>query len=249
MPFTFVHPAIILPLKKGFPRWFSMTGLIVGSLAPDFEYFIRMKIQSIYSHTILGTFTFNLPVGICLAFIFHLIVKKDLIENLPTSWQRKLPALKELDWSTYFKKNWLIVCISILIGASSHIFWDAFTHRDVYFVELLDLKRTVTTYYIPIYKILQHLSTLVGGLLIMTYFFRMPTKASTTKKPSLKYWVSLAILTIMILIIRLVFGLNIYEYGNVIVSGITAIMVSMVVFSFLKNKNERLKIKARLMKH
>ena len=52
MPFTFSHPAIILPLKKLPKKYISMTGLIVGSIAPDFEYFLRMK--SKYSHTMSG---------------------------------------------------------------------------------------------------------------------------------------------------------------------------------------------------
>ncbi len=51
MPFTFSHPAIILPLKYLPQNWFSLTGLIIGSLTRDFEYFIRMKVRSNYSHT------------------------------------------------------------------------------------------------------------------------------------------------------------------------------------------------------
>ncbi|WP_262496247.1 DUF4184 family protein [Flavobacterium piscis] len=39
MPFTFSHPAIILPLKYLPKNWISLTGLIIGSLTPDFEYF------------------------------------------------------------------------------------------------------------------------------------------------------------------------------------------------------------------
>ncbi|WP_240482010.1 DUF4184 family protein [Flavobacterium psychrophilum] len=39
MPFTFSHPAIILPLRYLPRQWFSLTGLIIGSLTPDFEYF------------------------------------------------------------------------------------------------------------------------------------------------------------------------------------------------------------------
>jgi hypothetical protein len=42
MPFTFAHPAIVLPLKHLPKRWYSLTGLIIGSMTPDFEYFIRM---------------------------------------------------------------------------------------------------------------------------------------------------------------------------------------------------------------
>ena len=44
MPFTFSHPAIVLPLVRKSGHWFSATGLIIGSLTPDFEYFMRMRI-------------------------------------------------------------------------------------------------------------------------------------------------------------------------------------------------------------
>ena len=54
MPFTFSHPAIVLPLKYLPKKWFSFTGLIIGSMTPDFEYFLRMKVKSDYSHTLNG---------------------------------------------------------------------------------------------------------------------------------------------------------------------------------------------------
>ncbi|SEF46838.1 protein of unknown function [Flavobacterium urumqiense] len=41
MPFTFSHPAIILPFLKN--KKLSATALIIGSMSPDFEYFFRMK--------------------------------------------------------------------------------------------------------------------------------------------------------------------------------------------------------------
>lgn len=81
MPFTFSHPAIILPLKKLPKKYISMTGLIVGSITPDFEYFLRMK--SKYSHTISGILWYDLPMGIFLAFIFHNLIKEALINNMP----------------------------------------------------------------------------------------------------------------------------------------------------------------------
>lgn len=52
MPFTFSHPSIVLPLTYLPKKWISLTGIVIGSLTPDFEYFLRMKIQSTYSHTI-----------------------------------------------------------------------------------------------------------------------------------------------------------------------------------------------------
>lgn len=81
MPFTFAHPAIILPLPFLNKRWFSLTGLIIGSMIPDFEYFIRMRIQSIYSHTLAGIFWFDLPLALLISFIFHNKVKNLLFQN------------------------------------------------------------------------------------------------------------------------------------------------------------------------
>lgn len=126
MPFTFSHPAIVLPFLRS--RKFSATGLIIGSMCPDFEYFIRMKVQSNISHTFLGLLFFNLPIGLLAAFLFHEIIKTNLIENSPSFLQNRLVSLKHLKWKHYFKENYLYVIISILIGAISHIFWDAFSH-------------------------------------------------------------------------------------------------------------------------
>lgn len=104
MPFTFSHPAIILPLTYLPKKWFSLTGLVIGSLTPDFEYFIRMRIKSDYSHTIEGLFWFDLPLGLLIAFIFHNIVRDSLFDNLPTFLNSRISKFKQLKWNEHFKK-------------------------------------------------------------------------------------------------------------------------------------------------
>ena len=106
MPFTFSHPAIILPLNYLPKKWISLTGLVIGSLTPDFEYFIRMKIESNYSHTFWGIFWFDLPLGILLTFIFHNIVKTELFKNLPKELNQRFVTEEELNWSNYFAEKW-----------------------------------------------------------------------------------------------------------------------------------------------
>ncbi len=71
MPFTFSHPAIVLPFGLIGQRYFSMTALIIGSMTPDFEYFLRLRVRSDFSHTLFGVFWFDLPLGIVLCFVFH----------------------------------------------------------------------------------------------------------------------------------------------------------------------------------
>lgn len=81
MPFTFSHPAILLPFLKN--KKLSATALIVGSTSPDLEYFFRMRMQSEISHTFSGIFLIDFPLGFIVMFVFHEIIKKPLIENAP----------------------------------------------------------------------------------------------------------------------------------------------------------------------
>ncbi|WCC47669.1 DUF4184 family protein [Tenacibaculum finnmarkense] len=239
MPFTFSHPAIVLPLKNIFGKWISLTAIIIGSLTPDFEYFLRMKIQSNFSHTILGTLWFNLPLGLLLCFIFHLIIKTPLLENLPKYIQARTTDLKDLNWNNYFIKNWFIVCLSILIGAYSHIFWDSFTHQNTFFTGYFQLNEKILNSPISYFKILQHLSTLLGGLFIIWSFNKRKKQNLIESKPNSTYWIAVSLVAIAILIIRFSSGLKITAYGNIIVSSITAIMIAITIVSFLfLNKKE-----------
>lgn len=240
MPFTFSHPAIVLPLKKVFGKWLSLTGLIIGSLTPDFEYFLRMKIQSDYSHTLTGVLWFNLPLGILLCFLFHQVIKKPLLGNLPSGMQKKLLKRNDFEWSNYFFRHWIIVCTSLIIGACSHIFWDAFTHHNGCFVTFFGLESVIPVVNIPVFKLLQHASTVIGGMVLIGYVWKMPTDEMSTTRPSLKYWLSIAGIAAVIIILRLLTNLSINQYGNLIVTGIAAVMIAMTLISFLeirKNKD------------
>jgi hypothetical protein len=236
MPFTFSHPAIVLPLTFLPRQWFSLTGLIIGSLTPDFEYFLRMRIKSNYSHTIDGLFWFDLPLGLLLAFIFHNIVRNSLYNNLPTFLKSRFLTFKQFNWNLQFKKNWFVVSISILIGAASHIFWDSFTHDNGYFIQKIpELQNSVVFLdkQIPVLKILQHASTLIGALIITFTIYKMPTNEIETENINLKYWTILAFITFTIISIRLLSGLDFKQYGNVIVTVISAGMISLILTPWL----------------
>ena len=97
MPFTFAHPAIVLPLHALQRRCFSLTALVAGSLSPDFEYFLRMQIHSSHIHTLWGLLYFDLPLGLILAFLFHNIVRDPLLDNLPGFLRRRVSVYKTLN--------------------------------------------------------------------------------------------------------------------------------------------------------
>jgi len=241
MPFTFSHPAIVLPLTYLSNKWISLTGLVIGSLTPDFEYFLRMRIKSNYSHTIDGLFWFDLPLGILLAFIFHNVVRDSLIENLPSILNSRFSVFKRFGWNGHFKRKWLVVTISILIGAVSHIFWDSFTHDHGFFFQNFPASQKSVDFLgrqISILKILQHSSTLLGGLVIVYAVYRLPTINTDKENSRIKYWIIFTGLTLIVIAVKLLSGLELKQYGNVIVTAISAGLLSLALTPLILNKGK-----------
>lgn len=239
MPFTFSHPALVLPLTYLPKKWYSLSGLIIGSMTPDFEYFIRMKIQSNYGHTLAGIFYFDLSIGILIAFIFHNLIRDSLYKNLPRFLQIRLTGFQEFDWNRFFIKNWLAISTSILIGAASHLLWDSFTHKFGYFIEIFPVltnRIILLGHSFPFYKILQHSSTLIGGLIILYAFFKLPVNSVSINSIDLRYWVVVILVSAFILVIRFLTGLDIRLIGQVIVTIISATMISLAVTPLLIRK-------------
>ncbi|MCD0471170.1 DUF4184 family protein [Flavobacterium sp. JAS] len=236
MPFTFSHPAIVLPLRYLPSKWLSLTGLVIGSITPDFEYFIRMKVQSNYSHTFYGIFWFDLPLAILLSFIFHNFICDALFYNLPDFIKQRVIDYTSFDWNTHFKQNWIIILISIIIGIASHLLWDGFTHNHGYFVDQIPLLKNNFIVFgneIPIWKIAQHLSTLIGGIVIVIALLKLPK--SKIQKPFnyKKYWITIIICTIIISILRFFIHFNIKAFGNIFVTLISAFLISLILTPLL----------------
>ncbi len=239
MPFTFSHPAIVLPLTFLPRHWFSLTGLVIGSMTPDFEYFIRMKIQSNYSHTIAGLFWFDLPLDILLSFIFHNLVRDSLFDNFPGFLKSRLYTFKQFDWNSYFRKNWLIVTISLFVGAVSHLFWDSFTHNHGYFVHIFPALSDAINLFgtpIPVLKLLQHTGTIMGGFVMIFALFKLPADKIVSVRLNIKYWIILTALTLTILAVRLLPGFDFKLYGNVIATAISAAVISLTLTPWLAKR-------------
>jgi Domain of unknown function (DUF4184) len=73
VPFTFAHPAIIIPFKKWI-KPLSLTGLVAGSIAPDFEFFLKMKASENIGHHWFGIFTFDVPFAFYIINLFEILL-------------------------------------------------------------------------------------------------------------------------------------------------------------------------------
>lgn len=236
MPFTFSHPALVLPLTALPKKTYSLTGLIVGSAVPDFEYFIRMNTSSIYSHTWLGVLWFDIPFGIALCFLYHQVVRDMLIHNLPQQYFRRFVPFTNSNFIEYFRQNYFTVIISIAVGAVSHIIWDGFTHYDGIFVPyLLWLEKSITIlgYPVFIYQILQHLSTIVGGVIILWVLLKFPKTDFSEQRKNKQYWPILFGITSITLLLRAFLGSPYELIDYLIIAAMTGSMSALIITPLL----------------
>jgi hypothetical protein len=230
MPFTFSHPAAVLPLTYLPKKWFSLTGLVVGSLTPDFEYFIRMKVYSSFSHTWLGLFWFDLPLAFILALVFHQLVRDNLINNMPHFIKSRFIGCRNFRWIKYLKDNWVVVIISCVIGSATHILWDGFTHQQGYFVQTMSSLQNpliISEHSIPIYKLLQHVSSFVGVLLIIYAIWKMPMQSISRSNMNWRYWLIAIFIALVVLSVRVLISDNI-ALSSLIISSITGGLLGLI---------------------
>jgi hypothetical protein len=237
MPLTFSHPAIVLPLKK-YP-WFSMTGLIIGSMIPDFEFFIRMRMYgNAFSHTWLGLFCFDLPLGILAAFIFHNIVRNSLLENLPYVLRSRLHKFTAFNWNKHFRLHWRNVLVSLLLGIISHLFLDNFTHNYGFFVRCLP----VLTYALhiaglnmPVYWFLQYFISAIGLVLISAVMLKLPIDNNVSSKTNWLYWLKVTLIFFLVILIKAYIGFD-NTWGQPIAITISAGLLAVIIAPLLERK-------------
>ena len=235
MPFTFSHPAAVLPLDYLSKRWLSLTALVIGSLTPDFEYFLRMKVSAQYSHTWSGLFWFDVPLGLLLMLVYVIVVKDKLITHLPDWLNRRFSNFRGKGHNINLLHS-VVIIMSTLIGATSHILWDSFTHPAGYFVKhhrLLRHKALLMHYHVELYNILQHLSTVIGAIAILYSIYKLPKGNSTAvgSNEILYYWLKVIGIAVLVLIIRTLTGLSISQYGDVIVTLISGFLIGLIIAS------------------
>lgn len=251
MPFTGAHPSIFLPFLRN--KRISATGLIAGSISPDFEYFIKMSSGSEHSHTFGGLFYFDLPVSILIAIIFHQVIKQPLTENLPQFLKSRDILGKDFVFMPYLKKNYFIFICCALIGAASHLVWDAFTHntwvtQQIPLYQMISLRVGELDY--PLFYLLQQISTLLGTIAVVTYSLMQPAKADLPDSGKSKvkwFWGWIWSGSLSVLVLRFIFfdswkesGKNqIPELGDAVVTIISAFLISLIFVSYLIRKSVR----------
>jgi Domain of unknown function (DUF4184) len=127
MPLTLpTHPLAVLPLKFWRPHWFDGVALVVGAIAPDVPYAAEGYV-TVHSHTWHATLWWAVPVT---------LVGTRLIRWAAPTVAAHLPAggpfaLRDFGVLGSVRYRWWVTGLCGMLGALSHIIWDAFTHPSI----------------------------------------------------------------------------------------------------------------------
>jgi hypothetical protein len=242
MPFTFSHPAIVVYLSNT-KLGLSLTGLVIGSMAPDFEFFMRMRTAENIGHHWHGLLVFDLPLAMLLCYLFHNLVRNLLIINLPSFYSKRFNQFTSFNWNNYVAANKMKVITSIAIGILSHLFWDAFTHHDgiiVLLVPVLSKNVTLFGFATPIFMALQIISSIWGLWAMYSYIKKLPesTVTFTIAKHNNFYWVILTANVLFIFIVRLVLLPEYLAFWDVFMALMGSVFYALIVTSLIYTQKE-----------
>ena len=237
MGFTFSHPALIVPFRYLPNKYYSVSGLVIGSMIPDFEYFIRFGSISNYSHTFGGIFWFDLPLAFLVLYLFHELVRNPLINNSPDFIRFRLWRFGQFNWPNYLKHHLFITTISVLIGIATHLFWDSWTSGSGYFVEKYDVFLEpihIGNSTVLVYQISKNLSSLLGAVVVYYQLLLLPKSAPPFTKKNNYYWlIFFAFLTVIVLV-QYVLGFHVRTYTGLVKkmlsSGLSALILVSLIF-------------------
>ncbi len=175
MPFTFAHPAAVLPLRRF--RFLGTVPLIIGSIAPDVPYYIPARFNRLMldTHTVLGTVLLDIPIGVAVLLLGFLL--RGPLTALMTPRARAL-CLQSMERFKNEPRHWLQAIVAIYIGAWTHLVWDSFTHDSGWMVRrvsALSAPISIGEYTGTMCHVLQYVSSVAGLLILAIWYFRLPT--------------------------------------------------------------------------
>ncbi|WP_280665032.1 MULTISPECIES: DUF4184 family protein [unclassified Kitasatospora] len=170
MPFTFSHPAAVLPLLRGVRGRGPLiaSALVAGSMAPDLPYFAESWLPGVYgqgalTHRWWAVATVDVALAGALLAGWHGVLRAPLLAALPEPWGAAADAATARRGQRRGRRpgQWpgggeaAAFVLSAAVGAATHVGWDAFTHQGRAGVRLLPaLNREVAG--VPLYAVLQY---------------------------------------------------------------------------------------------
>jgi hypothetical protein len=171
VPFTLSHPAAVLPLAR---HPLVPSALVAGSVAPDVFWFVPAPegFGLSRTHELASVLWLDPLLALVLLAAFHVLLKRPLLALAPAPLAERLP--RGFGWK---RPGW--IALSLVLGAATHVGWDAFTHENDGFSFL----RIPLVTGIDVGRLIQLVSTISGAAILAWWLVRWYRAAPTEPAP------------------------------------------------------------------
>jgi hypothetical protein len=163
---------VVLPLSRlGLP----LSALAVGAVAPDAPVYLPVGVSYATTHSWQGL-PVVVAIGLLVLWLWFALLRDAVVDLTP--WlRRRAPAQARLR-----RRAWLLAPLAIAVGAGTHVLWDSATHDWGFIVRGTAFLREEYGP-IPLYRWLQHVSTVVGSVVVAAYGVRRLSRLPLVPRP------------------------------------------------------------------
>lgn len=233
MPFTLAHGAAALPFRR---TRLIPSAVVIGTFAPDFEYFLLLAPAGRFGHTLLGALVLTLPLSFAVLWLFQEFVKRPVIALLPDSVEKRLANYSE-GFRFGGARRFSLIILSLMVGIATHLLWDSFTHANTWLYFHWALLREPVYLPVlgmrPLVRAFQHISTLIGTGFLTIWFIRwyrstdpspeVPQRSSSAGRKLAPAFLVIAV-ALTGAIVRIMIGID-ADSGNVALKQLVAELV------------------------
>ena len=171
MPLGPAHPAAVLPLQRlGLP----LSALVVGAVAPDAPVYLPVGVSYGTTHSGRGL-AVDFVIGLVVLWLWFALLR-DAVVDLTPALRRRVPARARLG-----RRSWLLAPLALAIGSATHVLWDPHPRLGVRVQEIAFLREEYGP--MPGYRWLQHVSTVVGSVVVAAYGVRRLRSLPVVARP------------------------------------------------------------------
>jgi hypothetical protein len=194
MPFTLAHPAAVLPLLRvGLPA----SALVAGSVAPDVPLYLPPGFPW-PTHTAQALLTVDLLLAGLLWTAWHGVLAAPALAAAPAWLRQRLARTTRIGLRSRLTgpRDVAAVVLALLVGATTHVVWDEFTHPRRWGTEHLPVLAQ-TWAGLPGYRWAQDVGSALGLLVLLLWLLRWARR--TPPRPGLgtgrpwPAWVAIAV--------------------------------------------------------
>ena len=174
VPFTISHAAAALPLRRIGKFRLPLAAVMIGSMSPDYAYFMAGGFERVETHSLPGIFVFCWPVSVALWLAFVHVLERPTTALLPENWRTRFPPSTR-EWSF---RTLALASVAALLGALTHLAWDSFTHPGTVMTNAIPLLREVAFrfdgWHLRWFAVLQILSSVFGLVVLGIWAWKQP---------------------------------------------------------------------------